>query len=178
MKKKQLAVSLTLLMAGILFFAIDLPTALRTENPSVNYVVYALFCFLIPIAVATAGLSVPKRWPLVLSLFTAVTVGIPLGVLGILAINEAMRIQRIGHDPSLQPLQGAGDGVYQYRLYRTNCGATCAFGLELRKERPLLMGLKLVRPIWSLYGAEEGSFILTTQDIVISYDGLVARIPK
>lgn len=40
------------------------------------------------------------------------------------------------------------------------------------------MGLKLVRPIWSFYGAEEGRVTLTAREVVISYDGLVARVPK
>lgn len=54
-----------------------------------------------------------------------------------------------GEHLSLRLLSETQAGGATYRLYRTDCGATCAYGLELRKEVNVLGVLKLVSPIWS-----------------------------
>jgi MFS family permease len=177
---KQLAISFALLIACLCFFSIDLPIFLRAVNPSVNYLIYSLFCFLVPISIISAGLSAraSRKWLFVLSLVLAIAISIPTGFLGALAFDEALRIKRLGHDPSLQLIKDVADSEYRYRLYRTNCGATCAFGLELRKERNIPFGLKIVRPVWSFYGAEDGELSISESEIEIRHDGFVAKVKK
>ncbi len=41
------------------------------------------------------------------------------------------------------------------RLYRTNGGATTAFGVEMRQERDLIPGIRLVRSVDSWYRCYE-----------------------
>jgi hypothetical protein len=43
-------------------------------------------------------------------------------------------------------------------IYRTNCGATCAFGIAVRQERRLFWRLLLVRHLGGFYRAEEARY--------------------
>ena len=169
---------LLVLAASVAFFWVDSPIKLRALNPAINYALYSFVCFLMPISILGVGWVLSKKWLRILSLIIAIVIGIPNSFLGILAFDEAMRIQHLGYDPSLAFLKEVLEGDYRYRLYRTNCGATCAFGLELRKERFFPYGIKLVQPIWSFYGADDGELALLEKEIEVSYDGFVATVKK
>lgn len=76
------------------------------------------------------------------------------------------------------PRPSEADGSYElvgqaqaervsYRLYRTDCGATCSFGLELREELDLPFGVKLVMPKWSMYRAAEGTVRVEGSSLLI-----------
>lgn len=175
---KRFSVSLVILLASVGFFWVDLPLKLRAVNPAVNYAIYSLFCFLVPLSIIALGWALRRVWFRVVAIVLVVIVGLPSGFLGILAFDNALRIQRLGYDPALEFLTEVTAGDYRYRLYRTNCGATCAFGLELRKEQFLPFSVKLIRPIWSFYGAEDGKLALSATEIEVSYEGRVARVPQ
>ncbi len=48
------------------------------------------------------------------------------------------------------------DQGWRLRLYRSDCGATCAYGLVLRKELDTGLGIVFVRSLWSRNRAYEG----------------------
>jgi hypothetical protein len=54
-----------------------------------------------------------------------------------------------GFDPVLRQRNGSSDLV----LYRTNCGATCSYGLVLRQERRIVPGLRIARRLADWYPA-------------------------
>ena len=65
-------------------------------------------------------------------------------------------------DLSLVVLQRLTVGGSDVVLYRTNCGATCSFGLEARQERALIPHrFNLVRVIAHWYPASEGALEAT-----------------
>lgn len=175
----RLLISLVMLTASVAFFWIDLPITIRAIKSEINYAVYSFFCFLIPISIVAMGWAYAKNWIRVLSIIIAVLVGLPVGFVGMVAFDEALRVRRLGKDPSLEFLKEVSVGDYRYRLYRTNCGATCAFGLRLQKERFIPIGLKFVRPIWSYYGAEDGELTLLDKEIQVKFEGdMVAKVPQ
>jgi hypothetical protein len=51
------------------------------------------------------------------------------------------------------PVEGGRVGVY-----RTDCGATCDYGVAVRQERPLLPGVLLVRRLQGFYPAYQATF--------------------
>jgi hypothetical protein len=53
-----------------------------------------------------------------------------------------------GIDASFEKISQIQNGRLAFRLYRTNCGAICSFGLALRREIDLPLGLKLVTTLW------------------------------
>lgn len=58
-----------------------------------------------------------------------------------------------GHEPIDTVELGQG---WRLRLYRSDCGATCADGLVLRKELDTGLGIAFVRSLWSRNRAYEG----------------------
>ena len=70
-------------------------------------------------------------------------------------------------DGSYELISEASGKSSNFRLYRTNCGATCAFGLDLREERDMFLGVKLVSPIWSLYRASEGRVVVDKSTVTV-----------
>jgi hypothetical protein len=67
-----------------------------------------------------------------------------------------------GSDPSFEPVAELSATRQDYRLYRTNGGATNAFGLVLRKEIAVLPGLRVVSRVYESYPAAEGSLDRTS----------------
>jgi hypothetical protein len=60
-----------------------------------------------------------------------------------------------GVDGSFAPIRTVSLGASRVRVYRTNCGAPCDFGLVVRHERPVLPGLLLVRDLAGWYHAAD-----------------------
>ncbi len=175
---RRAKISFALLLASIAFFWMDLPLKLRATNPAVDYAVYAVFCFLVPASIVAAGWAYRKTWLRALSVIITLVIGVPTAWVGEIAFGDATEIYAQGYDSSLELMQEAAGGAYYYRLYRTNCGALCACGLELRKEYDTPFGFKLVRTAWSFYGAEEGSLALSAREVRISYNGTVVGVPR
>jgi hypothetical protein len=60
-------------------------------------------------------------------------------------------------------------------IYRTNCGATCAFGIAVRQERRLFWRLLLVRDLGGFYRAEEARYeALSSRSVRVSVPPYVA----
>jgi hypothetical protein len=69
--------------------------------------------------------------------------GLMIGSL--LAFGGTERVQKV-------PMNG-----YDVTLYRSNCGATCHYGLRLQQEWPLILGIVRVREVRRWYPAAEGT---------------------
>ena len=67
-------------------------------------------------------------------------------------------------DLSFLPMVWQPAPPYDVVLYRTNCGATCAFGYVLRQERHLIPGLHIVRTIGRWYPADTATLTLLSGD--------------
>ncbi len=60
-------------------------------------------------------------------------------------------------DGSFEKIKEINKNNIYYRLYRTDGGATTSFGLVLRKENDLKIGLKIVKTIFSQYKARHAN---------------------
>ena len=58
-----------------------------------------------------------------------------------------------GQNGAFDPIRRLDLGASRLVLYRTNCGATCAWGLVLRQERALAPGISIVREVGSWHRA-------------------------
>jgi hypothetical protein len=52
-------------------------------------------------------------------------------------------------------------------VYRTNCGATCSFGLEVNEERTLISGIKYSKNILSFYPGYDIEFEINSDSVKI-----------
>ena len=96
--------------------------------------------------------------PVVYSTFTSVFVTMHL--LSVVGDGTDRSFEPLG----IVPVEGGRVGVY-----RTNCGATCNFGVAVRQERPLLPGVLLVRRLSGFYPAAQATFeALGTRTVRVS----------
>jgi hypothetical protein len=70
-------------------------------------------------------------------------------------VMEAIDIALKGKDFGFDPIQRipVPDGS-EVVMYRTDCGATCSFGIVLRHETSVGSPLRVVRELWSSYPAD------------------------
>lgn len=143
-----MAAVLTLLAAQAL-----LPYRLRFDSERVAAVVN----------MAIAGAWLGSTWPLAasvvhpfrrrLAVWGAAALMIPCVVLIGVNLMDFWNADAAGREPidTVELDQG-----WRLRLYRSDCGATCAYGLVLRKELDTGLGIVAVRSLWSRNRAYEG----------------------
>ena len=102
----------------------------------------------------------------------ALVVSVPSLFLGFFASIEAKIIMGRGEDYNLKLLDQASSLGGTYRLYLTDCGATCSHGLLLRKEIDTNLGVKLVRPEWSVYKQNEAKLTISNNVVKVVNGGI------
>lgn len=156
---------LALLAGSFVQGVLGWPYQLRFASSWVNYWAFTVAAIFFPFLVGFLALSLSAKWARRLSFAFAVLLFIPCLLMASCAAFDAPQGGKV--DESYELISEAGDGSTTYRLYRTNCGATCAHGLSLREERSLLLGTKLVSPRWELYRASEGQVVLKDSKILV-----------
>lgn len=126
-------------------------------------------CFTIGVAVALpASLfwlgACASRKPLrVLLLCAGVLLAVPCAAVLVFSLSA---LPSAGDDdPAFTLISQLEDDGSTFRLYRSDCGATCSFDLMLRREADLPLGLKLSTSLWSR--PREGEGALRKQGSVI-----------
>jgi hypothetical protein len=128
------------------------PPIVRFTIPALNDLTF-LLALAIPCVLLGIGLRMPWRAVRVLS-------GVGLVLLAIGAVL-ALPVAGLGgvfddYDSGWTPIQAVTMPAYRLVLYRTDCGATCDFGLVLRQEWHLAPGLLRLRAVADWYPAYAG----------------------
>lgn len=139
-------------VVGLALHAINTPFALRFAYAPANYWFVAAATLALPIGLGWLALQLRRSALRVALIVSCLLVALPSIAYAALAIGSA----RNGIDDSLQLLSEARlDGV-TFRLYLSNCGATCAYGLVLRRERDVA-AVRLVSEVWEAEREEPAS---------------------
>lgn len=101
------------------------------------------------------------RWTGIVLSGLIAAAAVPLTCFATMGLSD---IGEWSQDLSFLPVVRQPTPPYSVVLYRTNCGATCAFGLVLRQERHLMPGLHIVRTIGRWYPADTGTLTLLPSD--------------
>ena len=150
------ALSILALIAAMTIQSIHgLPYQLRLSSPALNYWFVVVAALSIPFLIFWIGLQLRGIWSRRLAITLAVLFTIPcLFISGCSAfIAPALNAKT---DDSYQLISEGSRGSLKFRLYRSDCGATCAYAIHLREERDLFFGLKLVSPLWFRDRTSEG----------------------
>lgn len=155
----RIACGLTVLVACVsAIVALNvLDTTPRFEYTPLNYAAVILLALSIPAVLfwlAFAALSSGWRWVVAI---IAIVITIPVGFFCLFASLELQSVVTAGVDTSFEPLAELRGEHMNHRVYRTNGGATTAYGIVLRRERPLLLGLKLVTVVRTYYPAHDAT---------------------
>lgn len=122
---------------------------LRFAIPVLNYWFIGLLWLSVPIASAWALLPLDRRIVRCISIvIMSVVVGIPCLVFSVVVFSYSLSVLD-GEDPSFLLRQSLPVGNSQYRLFLSNCGATCALALVLRREIETPLGIKAVSNLWA-----------------------------
>jgi hypothetical protein len=153
---------------------ISVPVAIRFTFAPLNYWFAGLSALAVPASALLLARSMPVGSNRSLALTLAAVMAVPQVPYGLLALSESTRMEG-GTDPSYRLLSEVGRSMGSYRLYQTNCGATCSYGLELRREFSLLGLVSAVRPVWqaapedaaTLRAATDGSIQVVRGEYVL-----------
>jgi hypothetical protein len=157
--KKSSYILMAFIIGAIVFNLVGWPYQVRFNVPHLNYWAYALLCVGLPFSILMASIHTTAKTAKFIGLTASVLVALPGLFLALFASIEAIDIMERGEDLTLKAIDEATTALGTYRLYVTDCGATCSFGLLLRKEIDTPIGLKLVKPQWSAYKQHEARLV-------------------
>lgn len=150
---------------------LPLPFKIRFETQVINYLflgaVYAVF----PLFIGLSAAKLNRRAWRIFGVIVAVVFAIPCLFISTIVFLSTADFKN-GQDPSFEKLSEITKGQYTYRLYLSNCGAICDFGLVLQREFDTPLGLKVIWPEWSQYPAEpSGSLRLVEHQLQVLQNG-------
>ncbi|NOU21483.1 MAG: hypothetical protein HOO93_06770 [Methyloglobulus sp.] len=137
----------------LLIFA---PYLLRFESPILNHIIFIILLLLVPFSLIWLARKVNGFWYGFL-IFISITSLVPIAFVALMTYATTA-FDENGKDLSFEKIDEIQGVSNYYRLYRTNGGATTSFGLVIRKEIPIILGLKLVSPIKGFSPASKGRF--------------------
>ena len=155
-----------------------LPYQIRFTLPAMNYWAVAFMALALPILLFWISLNLKEEWfrsamKLVASLFILPC----LAIAGCSALEAPHSSQKF--DRSYELISEAFGDATIFRLYKTNCSATCGFGLDLREEREMFLGMKSVSPIWSLQPASKGRVVVEKSTVSVLHEtNVLAVLPR
>jgi len=138
-------------LAIVAFNILGWPVKVRFEEPLLNYWTAVALAIALPLSLFAIGLAITSKSLKIACIMAASCTLLPCSVYAFFAQLHARDIEEKGVDLSYLLLGDVPMGRQNMRLYSTNCGATCSYGLELRAEFDIGAGLKIVRPVWSKY---------------------------
>ena len=167
----RMPIWLFIAVAAVLFYtASGMPWQPRFVYEPLNYWLTATLALSIPALMLWIALNIPRRLFRVGGIVVSLLIAIPCALFAMLGWLDSKNVEGTV-DPSFELISQRQNKSAHYRLYRTNCGATCAYGLVLRKEYDLILGVKVVTPIWSQYRASEGEIVLEGTSTVRVFHG-------
>ncbi|MBY6213285.1 hypothetical protein KUV95_17210 [Microbulbifer agarilyticus] len=157
-------------MALIAFEALGWPYKVRSSLPQLNYFAYAVLCFGLVVglfSVAIFGKGAPIRITcMVLGIFFAA----PAGLAGLFSTWEGVKVSEQGTDYSFEKIDEEKVSSFYYRLYVSDCGATCSHDLVLQKEIDLIFGIKLISKIWSKQNEQKAYLTVINDHLRVNGD--------
>lgn len=136
-----------------------------------NYFAFALICIGFLTTTTLVCYRLKYKWiGYPLSVVSAVML-LFISVPSLLAIAEGVRYWQDGVDHSFEKIAEVDTDAGYYRLYRTNCGAPCSYGLALRHEYDAPLGIKLVKSVWGMDRIYEAELVQTQEGIEVQRAG-------
>ncbi|MBO1520716.1 hypothetical protein [Oceanisphaera pacifica] len=140
------------------------PWELRFVNTKYNYLFVMVLAIILPISAFFWSTLRDTKSVKVIGVIISVCLAIPCFLTFTFAKLDYADITTKGVDYSFEEINRLKVGDESYVLYRTNGGATTSFGLVLRMEKEIALGINAVNVIYSKYKASESSLELTNEN--------------
>lgn len=129
--------------------------------------------YLLPFVAMIFALIIPRHW------WSKVIITLVLLPLSLLCLMVCLLgsptigdILRTGVNGEFELINRASMGGYSVGIYRTNCGATCSFGIYPLQEKQIIPGVLLVRALGGFYPADNAAFK------ILGKDALLLQVPE
>ena len=174
--RQRLAWIVGLLVVWYAFYHNARFPVLRFPHPTANYVIVAM-AMLLP---GAALLLADTLRSMILRVVVGICTGLaclPAALYLLLAfVGVVTTVFRGGVDGGFEPIQAVAVDRSILRVYRTNGGATTAFGIVVRQEMTIAPGVRLVRNVYSAYPADTAQVgAVTRRAAVIDADTVRLR---
>ena len=139
--------------------------SIRFSIPALNYL-FLLASFTLPWFALFSAFHIGRRW---------VTIAVTVVLLPALAYTlfwglfvciDTAYVLLNGIDPSFEAISRVDMGSYEVALYRTNGGAMTSFGIAVRQEKSVLLGLRIVRQLEGFYPADAATYRVLGPDVI------------
>ena len=151
---------------GLALHAMNTPITLRFAYAPANYWFVAVATLALPVSLGLLALQLRRSALRVAFIVACLLVALPSIAYAVLAIGSA----RNGLDGSFQLLSEAPLNGVTFRLYLSNCGATCAYGLVLRREQDVA-AVRLISEVWEADREEPASLRVSPSGTVEVHRG-------
>lgn len=136
---------------------IDFPIELRFKEPRFNYLFVIILCFLLPSTISFSAMTFKSEGKKFIGMTLSFFLVFPCFLVFLFAFSTLKNLNEIDIDSSFEFKREVRVKDAVYRLYRTNGGATTAFGLVLREEKNFIKGIKTVKVLFNKYRASEST---------------------
>lgn len=164
---KRLYFYLAFVVGGTVYALGHWAVNIRFQNPALNSLALAFLVFSIPILLLALAWVTPNRLAKAALILIGIASLLPAIFIGLVATLNAIDIIGRGKDSSFEKVSELPQGSKTLRLYVSNCGATCAYGLVLQEEFEIPIGLKLSRTLWSAYHTSDMATLQRLSDIKV-----------
>ncbi len=136
---------------------IDFPYEFRFIERQYDYLFVTVLCILLPTtAFLWSIICIKQNWYKLTGIIAVLGLSLFCYFIGLFSYGDYQEIGASGVDFSFEEIERLNFENKSYVLYRTNGGATTAFGLVLRTEYPFLDMFKLIHRTYDKYEAYEG----------------------
>lgn len=150
--EKHLYVATAIAVAGIVYGLGHWPIKVSFQHPALNNIVLTVLVFSIPFLFMALAWVTRRRLIKASLILLGIASLFPAIPIGFIAAIEAIDILESGKGGgSFEKISELPQGSRMLRLYVSNCGATCDYGLVLQEELEIPIGIKFSRKIWSTY---------------------------
>jgi len=150
-----------------LFNWIGWPLEFRFEDSHRNYFFIAGLCSLLPILLFIKVIMSNIDSKLLLASLSSICLSFFCLIVGYFAYSDGLKAYERGTDGSFEVIDEVTFEGFNYKLYRTNGGATTSYGLVLREEYQLAFGVKAVGRIFEKYKASDARIYLDGSILVL-----------
>lgn len=158
------------------------PWHIRFMFAPLNPLFVGLSACTIPAALFVAATAVHRIWlRRTMQVFGFLTVLPAAAVALSSAVLAADSMPQNGRGGMFTQLAELPAGAASLRLYLSDCGATCAYGLVLQEEIDTPFGLQLYRSVWSKYRTDDKATLQRLDAntvMVVESNGNTSRVPN
>ena len=157
MRKYNQTFLIILVGIGFLVFWTSFFFKVRFNSPYLNYFAVSFLLFTLPISALIESLFVKGKIYKIIFGVCILIVAVPLYVCGGVSAFAGYEIFKDKKDPFKLQIDSVSNEMGTFRLYQTDCGATCSFGLLLQPEFDLPIGIKFTKEIWATEKETDGN---------------------